>query len=247
MYRLYKKNSLNFSLMWIFAYVVLLSVAENFSASVNFEKIITAPVCIAFVLLIFGFIKKYDLAEQYGLCSFKGNPKSYLYFIPLLLIISTNLWNGVTINVSAAETVLHILSMLCVGFIEEVIFRGFLFNAMCKDNVKLAIFVSSITFGMGHVVNLLNGADFLSTLLQICYASAIGFLFTIIFYTGKSLLPCIITHGVFNSLSIFAVQGSQTFAIITALVLCAISVGYALWILRKTEKMREPSNLGLPG
>ena len=235
MYRLYKKNRLNFSLVWIISYVVLLSVAENFSASLGFEKIITAPVCITFVLLIFSFIKKYELSEQYGLCSFKGNLKSYLYFIPLLLIITTNLWNGVTITVSATETAFHILSMLCVGFIEEVIFRGFLFKAMCKENVKSAIFVSSITFGMGHIVNLLNGASFVPTLLQICYASAIGFLFTIIFYKGKSLLPCIITHGVFNSLNIFAVQGSQTFNLITALVLCAISVGYALWILKKTK------------
>ena len=87
------------------------------------------------------------------------------------------------------------LSMACVGVIEEVIFRGFLFKAMCKDNIKLAVFISSITFGMGHIVNLLNGKDLIATLLQICYASAIGFLFTIIFYKGKSLLPCIITHG----------------------------------------------------
>lgn len=235
MYRLYKKNRLIFSLVWMIAYVVLLSVAENLSASLGFKKIITAPVCIVFVLLILGFIKKQDLSEQYGLCSFKGNLTNYLYFIPLLLIITTNLWNGVIITVSAAETALHILSMLCVGFIEEVIFRGFLFKAMCIDNLKLAIFVSSFTFGMGHIVNLLNGADFVPTLLQICYASAIGFLFTIIFYKGKSLLPCIITHGIFNSLNIFAVQGSQTFNIITALVLCAISVGYVLWILKKTK------------
>lgn len=102
MYRLYKKNVLNFSLVWIIAYVVLISVAENLSSSLGLKKIITAPVCIVFVLLIFGFIKKHELSEQYGLCSFKGNLKNYLYFIPLLLIITTNLWNGVTITVSAA-------------------------------------------------------------------------------------------------------------------------------------------------
>lgn len=236
MYGLYKKNRLNFSLVWIISYVVLFSVSDNFSALLGIEKVITAPVSVVFALLIFGFIKKHYLSEEYGLCSFTGNLKSFLYFIPLLLIITTNLWNGVTITVSVTEAALHILSMLCVGFIEEVVFRGFLFKAMCKDNVKLAIFVSSITFGMGHIVNLLNGADFVPSLLQVCYASAIGFLFTIIFYKGKSLLPCIIAHGIFNSLSIFAIQGSQTFKIITSLALCTISVGYALWILKKTEK-----------
>lgn len=236
MYRLYKKNLLNFSLAWIIAYVALLSAADSLSVSLGFEKIITAPVSMVFALLMFGFIKKHNLSEQYGLCSFMGSLKNYLYFIPLGLMISFNLWNGVTMNVSVLETVLFILSMLCVGFIEEVIFRGFLFKAMCKDNIRLAIFVSSITFGLGHIVNLLNGRELLPTLLQICYATAIGFLFTIFFYKGKSLLPCIITHSIFNSIAIFAVQRTQMFSIITSILLCVISLGYALWILKRAEK-----------
>lgn len=236
MYRLYKKDEVKFSLVWIIAYVALLSVADNLSGSLGFEKIITAPVCIVFVLFIIGFIKKYNLSERYGLCSFKGSQKNYLYFIPLGFITSVNLWNGVAINISAFEIVLFIISMLCVWFIEEIIFRGFLFKAMSRDNLKSAVFVSSITFGMGHIVNLLNGRDLIPTLLQTCYAAAIGFMFTIIFYKGKSLWPCIIAHGILNSLAIFAVQRTQMFSIITAIVLCAISLLYALWILKKAEK-----------
>lgn len=51
----------------------------------------------------------------------------------------------------------------------------------------------------------------MSTLMQICYAAASGYLFTIIFYKGKSLLPCIMTHGVINSLSAFAVERDDAF------------------------------------
>lgn len=236
MYRLYKKNQLNFSLVWILSYVILFSLSDRFSALLGVEKIITVPVGISFVLLILSFIKKHALRKQYGLCCLRGNLKNYLYFIPLVLIMSVNLWNGITINTSASETILFIISMICVGFIEEVLFRGFLFKAMCRDNVKTAIFVSSITFGMGHIVNLLNGSDLFPTLLQICYASAIGFLFTILFYKGKSLLPCVITHAIVNSLSIFAVNHSSLMHdITTAAILCIISITYALWILKKTK------------
>ena len=246
MYRLYKKNQLHFSFVWIIAYVVLSIAADGFSSSLGFEKIVTAPVCLAFVFLIFGFIKKRSLLEQYGLCSFKGNLKRYLYFLPLVPIISVNLWNGAAINASALETVLFIISMLCVGFIEEVIFRGFLFKAMCKDNVKRAVFVSSITFGMGHIVNLLNGRDLIPTLLQICYATAIGFLFTVIFYKGKSLWPCIITHGVFNSLSIFSAGDFPLmFDIISAALLCVVCIGYALWILREEKGLTNQGSENL--
>ncbi len=242
MKNLYEKNELTFSLVWIIAYVVLFSLADSFSDFFGVKKIITAPVGLFFAVFLFVWIKKNRLLEKYGLCPFQGNGKHYLYFIPLLLIMTTNLWNSAAMNVSAVETVLHILSMLCVGFIEEVIFRGLLFKAICKRNVKQAILISSITFGIGHIVNLLSGAEVLSTLLQVCYAIAIGFLFTVIFYKGKSLLPCIVTHGIVNSLSIFAVQGSRMFDIVTAAALCVISAGYALWIWKKSESFEDEAN-----
>ena len=92
--------------------------------------------------------------KYYGLTKVT-DAKKYLYFIPLALIISVNVWNGININNTYSEIVFHILTMFNIGFIEEVIFRGFLFKMMAKDNVKLAIAVSSITFGIGHIVNLL--------------------------------------------------------------------------------------------
>lgn len=234
MKKLYEKNELTFALVWIIVYIVLFSAADSFSEALGAAKMITAPVGVCFALFLFVWIRKNGLLEKYGLCRFQGNWRSYLYFIPLLLIMSSNLWNGAAVSVSAGEVVLHILSMLCVGFIEEVIFRGLLFKAICKSNVKQAILISSITFGIGHIVNLLNGADFILTLLQICYAAAIGFLFVILFYKGKSLWPCIVTHGIVNSLSIFGVRGSMMGEVVTSVAICVISMGYALWILKKT-------------
>lgn len=108
MYRLYKKNELNFSLVWIISYVVLFSVADSFSASLGTEKIIAAPVAIVFTLLLLVFVSKHNLKEKYGLCSFNGSLRNFLYFTPLLLIMSINLWNGVTMKLSVLETVLYI-------------------------------------------------------------------------------------------------------------------------------------------
>ena len=158
--------------------------------------------------------------------------KSYLYFIPLLVIITVNLWGGIRINNTPSEIVFHVITMINVGFIEEIIFRGFLFKMMAKDNVKSAIIVSSITFGIGHIVNLLNGAEFLSTLLQIGYAISIGYLFVIIFYKSKSLIPCIITHALFNSLSIFNAE-SESVRYIVPIFLMVAPLTYAIYINKK--------------
>lgn len=236
MKKLYNKNEVTFSIVWIILYVVLLSIADSVSVDLGTEKLITAPLCVLMTIFLFFWVKKNNLMEKYGLCKFEGSIKKYLFFLPLVILCSTNLWNGVTMNLSLLETVLYIVSMLCVGFLEELIFRGFLFRAMCKDNVRSAIIVSSITFGIGHIVNLLNGAELLSTLLQVCYAIAIGFLFTILVYYGKSLIPCIISHSIVNSLSVFAVESGKALDIITAIVIIVVSVSYALWIIKTEHK-----------
>ena len=236
MKKLYEKSEIWFAVIWIIVYVAALSMADSFSESLGVLKSVTAPLCVILSVILFVWIKKNDLMEKYGLCAFKGNLKNYLFFIPLVIMVSTRLWAGIAAAVSPVECVLYIVSMLGAGFLEEMIFRGFLFKAMCKTNVKRAVIVSSITFGIGHIVNLLNGQVALDTIVQIIFAIAAGFCFTIIFYKGKSLLPCIITHGINNSLGIFGAEGSQAFSIIVAVVLCVVLVGYTLWIIKKEPK-----------
>lgn len=41
-----------------------------------------------------------------------GKSSVYLYFIPLAVIASVNLWNGVIMNYSSGETMQYIISML---------------------------------------------------------------------------------------------------------------------------------------
>ena len=127
--------------------------------------------------------------------------------------------------------------MLCVGFLEEVIFRGLLFKAIAKDNVKTAIIISSVTFGLGHLLNLVNGSgvEIVENLFQVTGAIAIGFLFVILYYRGGSLLPCIITHSAINITSVFANVAGLTLEkrIIFQLVLFAITITYS-FILTKT-------------
>ena len=86
-------------------------------------------------------------------------------------------------------------------------------------------------------MNLVNGsgADLVSNLCQVCYATAFGFLCVIIFYRGKTLWPCIVAHSAVNSLSVFANEANITpkIDIISAIILTVISVGYTL-ILCKT-------------
>ena len=237
MNNIYKKSEIAFAILWIIVYIVSLSIADNISAAIGIEKLITLPVCIVLTVILTIWICKNRHTKKYGLCKSEIPPSQLLFYIPLVLLVSTNLWFGVSMNLTILETVLYMLSMLLVGFLEEIIFRGLLFQAMCKDDVKTAMIVSSVTFGVGHIVNLFNGsgADLFSNLLQVCYAMAAGFLFTMLFYKTKSLWACIITHGVLNALSVFANEAAMTPAKegMTAVLLIVISMAYAQYIRKK--------------
>lgn len=235
MKRLYQKSELGFALAWIGVYVVLFSLADGLSEQLGIQKIITAPLSILMTFVLLLWVIRCGLTAQFGLITGTFPPKQYLYFLPLAVIVSVNVWGGVTLNYSILESVLWTVTMLCVGFLEELIFRGFLFQALRKENLVRAVVISSVTFGLGHIVNLLSGADLLPTLLQIVYATAAGFLFTVIFYRSGSLLPCILTHSALNSLSVFAGEVSQTVELISAAVLTIVSAAYALWINKKTQ------------
>ena len=184
-------------------------------------------------LCLVGIMVALKKTSYYGLTKAE-NPKVYLYFAPLVVIVSVNLWNGFNINNTPREILFHILTMINIGFIEEIIFRGFLFKMMAKSNIKRAIVVSAVTFGAGHIVNLINGADLIPTLIQICYATSIGYLFVIIFHKSKSLVPCIITHSLVNSLSIFNVENTISLYV-APVFLTIVPIVYAVYINKKTK------------
>ena len=223
MEKVFNKHETLFTIGLIVIYVMVNSyIMQNFGYTSIQSAIVNTIMSILIITLIIT-IKK---VKYYGLIKAKYS-KSFLYFIPLIVISLFNLRNGIHINNSTNEIINYMITMINVGFLEEIIFRGFLFKLMEKDNVKSAIIVSSITFGIGHIVNLLNGADLIPTLIQVCYAIAIGYILVMVFYKSKSLIPCIIFHSIFNSLSIFN-NGNTT--IISSTILIVICLAYATYI-----------------
>ncbi len=243
MKKLYEKSELTFSIIMIVIYCVLLSVGDNLSAEAGIIKIITLPVALMMSAVLFIFMRSNGLGEKYGLCRPKTSAKEMLYYIPLIIMLLANVMFGVKLNLSLGEAVLYMLTMLCVGFLEEVIFRGLLFKAMAKDGLKTSVIVSSVTFGIGHIINLFNGsgAELLPNLLQVIYAVAAGFMFVMIFLKSGSLIPCIIGHGVFNAISVFSDESANTGTdrIISCLFLVFVSGLYGVYLAVGMKKKSE--------
>ena len=225
MKKIFEKNETLMTILIIVAYVVVNSYCMQNWGRTDYRSVVVNTV---FSIALLALVISLKRVEHYGLVNVV-DWKKYLYFIPLIIISTTNLWHGININYTSSEIIFYILTMINIGFLEEIIFRGFLFKMMAKDNVKSAIVVSSVTFGLGHIVNLINGAEFVPTLMQVCYAISLGYMFVIIFYKSKSIMPCILSHMLINSLSIF----NDGFSYVTSIFLIVAPVAYATYINKK--------------
>lgn len=244
MKKLYEKNEITFTIVWIVIYCVVNSFSNSLNEKIGIEFASTVVFCIIQAVILVIFLKKNNLFEKYKFCKPSAKAKSFLFYIPLIIISIANLSNGVALNYSLTGTICHFVGMLFVGFLEELIFRGFLFTAMAKKNVKSAIIVSSVTFGIGHIINLINGSgmSLVSNLCQIFYAVAFGFLVVTIFHRGGSIIPCILAHSAVNSINTFSNgEGVTTeYEIARSLIMAVFIVAYTL-ILTKTLPKNEAS------
>ena len=247
MKKLYEKNELTFAIVWIAVYCVLQSLANPLNEMIGIEYSASAVFCILQTVVLLTFILKNKLRDRYGLCRSNVPAWRLLFYLPLIALASGNLWNGFAVNYPPAATVCRIVCMLCVGFLEEVIFRGLLFVAIAKNNIRSAVIISSVTFGIGHIINLFNGSgmELVDNLCQIVFAVAVGFLLVTIFYRGGSLIPCILVHSAINTLGTFANDTSLTAEkhLLHLAVLIVITVAYTLILTRTLpKKQREHTN-----
>ena len=250
MKKLYEKNETAFAVVWIAVYCVLQSLANPLNKMMGVEYAASAVFCVLQTVVLFAFLRKNHLQKRYGLCKSTVPAWRFLYYVPLVVLATGNLWNGVAVHYTPVETACRIVCMLCVGFLEEVIFRGLLFVALARGNVRSAVVISSVTFGIGHIINLLNGSgmELVNNLCQIVFAVAVGFLLVTIFDRGGSLLPCVLVHAAINTLGTFANDAGLTMErqLLHIAVLILLTVAYNLILMRTLPKNQgEGTETGL--
>lgn len=233
MRKLYEKSEIWFAVAWIIIYVVVMGNLRN-----NFgdESLYSMLGILVIAGALTAFIAGNKLTRKYGLVLWKDS-KKYLYFIPFILLCTVNLWFGVCLQYSIGRQIVAVVTMALAAYVEEIIFRGLLYKAIEKDSLKQAIIISAVTFGAGHIVNLLTGQGSMDTVFQMGYAIAIGFAFVMVFHKSGSLVPCILTHAVVNMTSKFAnhdisAQAETLWGWGSFLFIVIVAGGYALYLRR---------------
>ena len=105
MKKLYEKNELTFAIVWIVVYCVLQSLANPLNKAIGVAYAASAAFCVLQTVVLFTFIRKNSLQKRYGFCKLPVPARQFLYYLPLVVLASGNLWNGVALNYSPAETI----------------------------------------------------------------------------------------------------------------------------------------------
>lgn len=229
MKKLYEKKPVLFAVLFIAGYCAVTVPIRGEYGDGSVQSLTGLAAVAAAIAVICSLI---PLWEKLGVTARPQNVRQCLYFIPMFVLATGNVWDGFKAQYSGPSLWCAIGSMALVGFVEEMIFRGFLFRALLKkDGPKAAVIVSAVTFGIGHIVNLLAGMATMENLLMIVFAVAWGFVFTMVYYKSGSLLPCIIAHAAVDVLSMVAMEtdwGSYVYIGVTI----AIGAVYSLWLRR---------------
>ncbi len=148
------------------------------------------------------FIKKNNLFQLSGLSSNKTEKKHLLLF-PLIFLVGINLVFGG--DIPEFDLIqLFILSIYClsIGFCEELSIRGVLLPLLIKHgggtkkSITKAIFISSIIFGLLHLIKFNKGLY--GEISQVFFATFIGVLFGALLIATRSIFPLIIIHALID-------------------------------------------------
>ncbi|WP_439693813.1 CPBP family intramembrane glutamic endopeptidase [Curtobacterium sp. SP.BCo] len=179
-----------------------------------------------------------------------GRPRRWWWLTaPLLSVIATGIlyatvpWS----ELSAGIITVVLVGSICVGIGEELFFRGILLTALRANHSEFfALIVSSVLFGIAHVVGyLVAGLPLGLILFQVAFLSMNGALFYAARRaTGKLWAPMVL-HGLNDAALFLQTSGRSDQAPDTPasgfieLALIALSVVISISVLRETIRTRR--------
>jgi len=238
--------------MILFQYVISPMMGQNKDADMMTQTVLRVLAGFAFIIILTGF-------GYQGIFRFKEPLKALLMMIPAL-IISINNFPIIAFCDGRAQLIdpgyrvfLFLMESLSVGFFEEILFRGVILILLIqrysqqKHGLLISVILSSVLFGMVHLINLWNGASLFDTLLQVGYSTLMGMLWAVMYLRTQNLWLTMILHATYNFFGqvmfyLGTVNGRyDTYTIgITIILGCFVAL-YAIFCLKETIRIQSAS------
>ena len=231
MSRLFARDQLRHFFLWLAFYLVISVAAVNIGISLGLSvQASAAPPLGALAVVMALYLWRTGIGGQLGLGVPADVPARRVWFyLPLLLLVGLPPVFGFRTDLTALVVGAVLAHALFVGFIEEVLFRGMLLQALLQRNRPVwAVAVSALTFGVGHAVSLLIGQGAEDTALQIVNATVVGLIFTLVVMATGNLHAAIAAHVLYNAVAALAKPTDGVAHVVAGAV---ILVAYGGWLL----------------
>lgn len=218
------------SVIWIAIYGIIYSFSEKFPELFGGNHILTVFLIMLYIGALYMFLKKQKRLSVYGLCLPKyWRKKDVGWLMPLLSFPFANMYLQGNQAMLQNSWIMFLL-MLFTVFLEELLFRGYLlvylFEKCGIDNKWIGMIISSVLFGMFHIVNIFQGADILYTMIQMLCACGIGLCLCVLVSQYKSIFPGTIVHYIINITS-FDIEKSNYHVLLFFFILSVLHIFYA--------------------
>lgn len=228
-------------IIWIILYGIIYSLSEKLSRLFGDNQIITVLAIILYIVVLYLFLEKRKKSSVYGLCAPKyWSRKDIGWLMPLLAFLFANLYFQGTGQTIIWNSWIMLILMLFEVFLEELLFRGYLPTYLLEKygTKKWTRMVgSSILFGMLHIVNLFQGANFLYTIIQMLCAFGLGLCLCVLVSKYKSIFPGTIIHYLINITSLNIDKSNDT-ALLCFFILSILYIPYACLLDRKWSSIQ---------
>jgi len=246
MRKLQDTKPIGHALIWIAVYILAVNIGDYLGEISGFSGM-TAVVLVGLSVVLLVYLRRGDRLAFYGIRRVQqGTGRNVLYFVPLFAITFLQYGKGFAAGLDLQAVVFAVLLVTGVGFIEELLFRGFLLQALrTRGSVTRAIVISGVTFGLGHLVNLLRGSSVPDQALQLVGAIVIGIALAYCVVLTGSILPGVAFHALFNlsgTISAHSVLGDT----VVIVVIVIVTLPYILFLRNRLTRMELSRNQVLP-
>ncbi|WP_270169167.1 CPBP family intramembrane glutamic endopeptidase [Paenibacillus sp. SYP-B4298] len=161
------------------------------------------PAFVAFVPFTLFLLLYLSLSNRWRTFFFDGlsslSRRQWLDYAPLaaILVIVWMSTQGIQLS-SLAQIGYLLIYAILVGFVEEVLYRGIILRLLFPQGRTVAVLVSSLLFGLTHLLNAVGGQSLADTLVQIVYAFLIGVVLALLVLKHRALPLAILFHAAHN-------------------------------------------------
>lgn len=175
---------------------------------------------------------------------FKRWQIAWLWVLPTFLICGSNMiYLAISnrplnpLNHQVFWFSLPLVTLLVV--MEELIFRGLLIdNVYMSKSPLYAVLMSSIIFGLFHLLNLFSNTNILAVLIQVLYSFVLGIVCATAYVITKNFLFPIAIHVAFNVLNnqlyplLVSADPDWLYYVINGAI-GVVVLGYCIWLLMR--------------